>query len=161
MTAVHNVLFVMCDQLRRDYVSCYGGEVETPNIDALAARGVRFDNAFVRGSAVRPHELLHRALRQLTARPGTACRCRSASGRSATICAARASLALAGKTHVMRDEALARLHRDRVRTRALLERGGFDVIDRYDGHTPPGRESGYAGSCARTATTAPTRGPTS
>jgi arylsulfatase A-like enzyme len=42
------VLFVMCDQLRRDCVSCYGGwPLPTPNLDRLAASGVRFDNAFV------------------------------------------------------------------------------------------------------------------
>ena len=33
----------MCDQLRWDYLSCYGHPgLETPNIDRLAARGVRF-----------------------------------------------------------------------------------------------------------------------
>ena len=42
-----NILFIMCDQLRWDYLSCYGhGKLHTPNIDALAARGVRFDNAY-------------------------------------------------------------------------------------------------------------------
>ena len=55
MTAVRNVLFVMCDQLRRDFVSCYGeSRVETPNIDRLAARGVRFDNAFVQAGVCGP-----------------------------------------------------------------------------------------------------------
>jgi arylsulfatase A-like enzyme len=42
-----NILFIMCDQLRWDYLSCYGHQkLNTPNIDALAARGVRFDNAY-------------------------------------------------------------------------------------------------------------------
>jgi arylsulfatase A-like enzyme len=42
-----NILFIMCDQLRWDYLSCYGHlKLHTPNIDALAARGVRFDNAY-------------------------------------------------------------------------------------------------------------------
>jgi arylsulfatase A-like enzyme len=42
-----NILFIMCDQLRRDYLSCYGHpRLATPNIDALAARGVRFANAY-------------------------------------------------------------------------------------------------------------------
>lgn len=41
----------MCDQLRLDALSCYGGSViETPNIDRLAARGVAFDHAHVQGS---------------------------------------------------------------------------------------------------------------
>ena len=42
-----NVLFIMCDQLRWDYLSCAGHRsLQTPNIDALAARGVRFTNAY-------------------------------------------------------------------------------------------------------------------
>ena len=49
-TPVRNVLFIMCDQLRFDALSCAGGVVDTPNIDALAGRGVRFDRAFVQGS---------------------------------------------------------------------------------------------------------------
>ena len=45
---VKNILFIMCDQLRSDYLSCAGHPtLETPNIDALAARGVRFTRAYV------------------------------------------------------------------------------------------------------------------
>nr|AGS49897.1 arylsulfatase [uncultured bacterium esnapd21] len=43
-----NILFIMCDQLRWDYLSCYGHRtLHTPHIDALAARGVRFTRAYV------------------------------------------------------------------------------------------------------------------
>jgi arylsulfatase A-like enzyme len=43
---VRNVLYIMCDQLRRDYLSCYGHpHLQTPNIDRLAAAGVRFSRA--------------------------------------------------------------------------------------------------------------------
>jgi arylsulfatase A-like enzyme len=46
-----NILFIMADQLRRDYLSCYGAaHLATPNIDALARRGVRFDNAYAQGA---------------------------------------------------------------------------------------------------------------
>ena len=42
-----NILFIMCDQLRWDYLSCYGHpHLHTPHIDALAERGVRFDRAY-------------------------------------------------------------------------------------------------------------------
>jgi arylsulfatase A-like enzyme len=34
----------MVDTLRRDYLSCYGSENPTPNIDALAERGQRYTN---------------------------------------------------------------------------------------------------------------------
>ena len=43
-----NVLWIMADQLRWDYLSCYGHPtLETPHIDGLAAKGVRFDRAYV------------------------------------------------------------------------------------------------------------------
>jgi len=46
--AVKNILFIMCDQLRWDYLSCYGHpHLHTPHIDRLAERGVRFNHAYV------------------------------------------------------------------------------------------------------------------
>src|SRR5688572_13876772 len=42
-----NVLLITIDTLRADYLSSYGGKVPTPNLDSLAARGVRFDQAIV------------------------------------------------------------------------------------------------------------------
>ena len=48
MSKVKNILFIMCDQLRADHLSCYGHKrVTTPAIDALAARGTRFTRAYV------------------------------------------------------------------------------------------------------------------
>lgn len=42
-----NVLFIMSDQHSPHVVGCYGnGVVQTPNIDALAANGTRFANAY-------------------------------------------------------------------------------------------------------------------
>ena len=42
-----NILFMMADQLRADALGCYGNEVcRTPNLDALAAGGTLFANAF-------------------------------------------------------------------------------------------------------------------
>ena len=41
-----NVVVILPDQLRPDFLGCYGGAaVATPHIDALAAAGVRFDSA--------------------------------------------------------------------------------------------------------------------
>ncbi|MEO9777988.1 MAG: sulfatase-like hydrolase/transferase [Sedimentitalea sp.] len=43
-----NILFIMYDQLRFDYLSCAGhAALDTPNFDRVAARGVRFTNAYV------------------------------------------------------------------------------------------------------------------
>ena len=48
---LRNVLFIMCDQLRADYLACYGHPgIRTPHIDALARRGLRFTQAYVQGS---------------------------------------------------------------------------------------------------------------
>ena len=42
-----NLLFLMPDQLRPDFLSCYGADfIETPHIDSLAARGIRFEKAY-------------------------------------------------------------------------------------------------------------------
>ncbi len=42
-----NVLIVVLDTLRADRVSCYGYDrPTTPHIDALCARGVRFEHAY-------------------------------------------------------------------------------------------------------------------
>ncbi len=42
-----NTLFIFSDEHTRDITGCYGDErVKTPNLDRLAARGVRFDNAY-------------------------------------------------------------------------------------------------------------------
>ncbi|MBN1400254.1 MAG: sulfatase-like hydrolase/transferase, partial [Anaerolineae bacterium] len=42
-----NILMITCDQLRQDSLGCYDNPaIRTPYIDALAARGVRFDNAY-------------------------------------------------------------------------------------------------------------------
>jgi arylsulfatase A-like enzyme len=56
--ADRNVLWIMCDQLRFDYLSCYGHpHLHTPNIDALAARGVRFTQAYVQSPVCGPSRM--------------------------------------------------------------------------------------------------------
>ena len=43
-----NILFIMFDQLRFDYLSCQGHpHLHTPHIDSIAAKGVRFSRAYV------------------------------------------------------------------------------------------------------------------
>lgn len=43
-----NILFIMYDQLRFDYLSCAGHpHLHTPNFDRVAAMGVRFTNSYV------------------------------------------------------------------------------------------------------------------
>lgn len=43
-----NILFIMFDQLRWDYLSCAGhAHLDTPHIDRLASKGVRFSRTYV------------------------------------------------------------------------------------------------------------------
>ncbi|MCZ2104669.1 MAG: sulfatase-like hydrolase/transferase [Burkholderiales bacterium] len=58
MAKVKNILFIMCDQLRADYLSCYGHpHLHTPNLDALAQRGVIFDRAYVQSPVCGPSRM--------------------------------------------------------------------------------------------------------
>lgn len=58
MAASKNVLWIMADQLRWDYLSCYGHpHLKTPNIDRLAKMGVRFDNAYVQSPFCGPSRM--------------------------------------------------------------------------------------------------------
>jgi len=50
-----NFVFILTDDQRHDAMGCAGNRwIHTPNIDALAARGVRFDRAFVTLSICSP-----------------------------------------------------------------------------------------------------------
>ena len=47
MAQTLNILFLFPDQLRRDFLSCYGAEfIDTPAIDWISEHGVRYDNAY-------------------------------------------------------------------------------------------------------------------
>ena len=42
-----NIVFIMIDDLGKEWIKCYGGEgIETPNIDKLAAGGMQFSNIY-------------------------------------------------------------------------------------------------------------------
>ena len=46
-SAAPNVVFITIDTLRADHLGCYGyKQIRTPNIDALAADGIRFERAY-------------------------------------------------------------------------------------------------------------------
>lgn len=50
-----NVVLILCDELRPDFLNAYGGDfIPTPNIDALAANGVVFDNAITASTVCAP-----------------------------------------------------------------------------------------------------------
>ncbi|NWK54192.1 sulfatase-like hydrolase/transferase [Verrucomicrobiaceae bacterium N1E253] len=42
-----NIIFILIDDLGKEWLSCYGGEgIKTPAIDELAKEGIRFNNAY-------------------------------------------------------------------------------------------------------------------
>ena len=53
-----NILFIMYDQLRFDYLSCAGHpHLHTPNFDRVAAKGVRFTNAYTQSPVCGPSRM--------------------------------------------------------------------------------------------------------
>lgn len=58
MGKLRNVLWIMADQLRWDYLSCYGHpHLDTPHMDSLATRGVRFNKAYVQSPICGPSRM--------------------------------------------------------------------------------------------------------
>lgn len=149
MSTVQNVLFIMADQLRADHLSCYGHPyLQTPSLDALAARGVRFDRAFVNSGVCGPSRMSYYTGRY-PSRHGATWNRVPLSVNEITLgeylAGQERELALAGKTHIIPDKAgMERLAIDGAsELGVLLSRGGFTELDRYDGHHTPGQESGY------------------
>jgi hypothetical protein len=117
MAAVRNILFIMCDQLRADHLGCYGHPyLATKNLDALAARGVRFDRAFVQSGVCGPSRMSFYTGRYMSSHGATWNRVPLSVGEITLgeyLRGAGRTLALSGKTHVLSDTAgLARLQLD-------------------------------------------------
>lgn len=138
---LRNVLFIMCDQLRFDALSCAGGVVDTPNIDALATRGVRFDRAFVQGSVcgssrmsaytgryVQSHGTRYNSVPLPIGERTIGDHLRPLDVRSVLI----------GKTHMARDRSgLDRLRLDPNDTwTTIVNQCGFEPVEREDGLVP-------------------------
>lgn len=149
MASAKNLLFIMCDQLRRDHLGCHGHPyLRTANIDALARRGVKFDNAFVTSGVCGPSRMSYYTGRSMASHGATWNRVPLTLGEVTLgeyLWHEGRTLALTGKTHVLADHAgLQRLQLARESSLAQrLARGHFLEVDRYDGHHEPGPESGY------------------
>jgi arylsulfatase A-like enzyme len=141
---MRNVLFIMADQLRRDHLSCYGHPtLKTPNLDALAARGVLFSNAFVQGPVCGASRMSTYTGRYVTSH-GSAWNFVPLSVGQMTLGdhlrPHGVRCAVIGKTHVEADLAGARrLGLDPNSGAGLLAmEGGFEPWERDDGIWPPG-----------------------
>ena len=55
MSKRRNIVLILADQLRPDFIGPYGADfIRTPNLDALAANGVTFDNAIAASTVCAP-----------------------------------------------------------------------------------------------------------
>jgi len=137
-----NVLWIMADQLRWDYLSCYGAKhIHTPNLDWLASRGMRFDKAYVQspicgpsrmsfytGRYVRSHGSTWNGFPLRVGEPTLGDHLREVG----------VKCSLVGKTHMTPDlEGMKRLGIEPESTiGALVSECGFDVFVRDDGLNP-------------------------
>ena len=137
-----NFVFIMADQLRFDYLGCYGHPtIRTPNIDALAARGVRFDRAYVQSPICGPSRMSFYTGRYVRSHGSTWNGVPLRVGEMTLGDHLRplgVQTVLCGKTHMQADrEGMARLGLDpETVVGARVAECGFDVWDRLDGLHP-------------------------
>jgi len=139
---VKNVLFIMCDQLRADHLSCYGHpKLHTPNIDALSERGVLFEQAYVQSPVCGPSRMSYYTGRYMHSH-GVSWNFVPLKAGEMTIGDHLRPLgvqcALVGKTHMRADYAgMARLGIDPVSPIGVrIAECGFDPFLRDDGIHP-------------------------
>ncbi len=142
MSTVKNVLFIMADQLRADYLSCYGqARLATPNIDRIAAMGVRYTRAYSSSPVCGPA--------RMSLYTGRTTFSHGATWNFIPLDAGTWTLgdylrphgvrvALAGKTHMRADlEGMAKLGIDpRSSLGVLAAECGFEPFERDDGEHP-------------------------
>ncbi|AXI48415.1 phosphonate monoester hydrolase [Sulfitobacter sp. SK012] len=159
MTKPKNVLFIMFDQLRWDYLSCAGHpHLHTPNIDALAAEGVRFSRTYVQSPICGSSRMSFYTGRYVHSHGATWNRVPLKVGERTMgdhLRDAGMDCWLVGKTHMKADdEGMERLGipRDTV-IGARVEQCGFDVWERDDGMRPEGPDGFYDPKGAETYNT--------
>ncbi|WP_170574888.1 alkaline phosphatase family protein [Ruegeria atlantica] len=142
MTKIKNILFIMADQLRWDYLSCYGHpHLHTPNIDRLAAKGVRFDRAYVQSPVCGPSRASCYTGRTVFSHGATWNRVPLPIGELTLGDYLRPQgvrTAVVGKTHMVPDaEGMARLGLNRDTEIGIrISQPGFDPYERDDGLHP-------------------------
>ena len=146
--SLRNVLFIMCDQLRADHLACSGHPwLSTPNLDAVAARGVRFSRAFANSGVCGPSRASFYTGRYPISHGTTWNALPFSVAQSALghrLDPAGRKVHLAGKSHVVPDSgAIERLGMPAERAR-FFAAGGFTEWDRHDGHSEPAADAPYA-----------------
>lgn len=142
MTAARNILFIMCDQLRWDYLSCNGHPyLETPNIDGLATRGVNFRKTFVQSPLCGPSRMSFLTGRYMFSHGATWNGLPLSVGQPNIgdwLRPRGLRCALVGKTHMFGDqEGMKRLGLDPVSELGILtSECGLEPVERDDGLWP-------------------------
>lgn len=155
MAKAKNVLFIMFDQLRWDYLSCYGHKsLHTPNIDRLATMGVQFTRAYIQSPIC--------GSSRMSTYTGRYVHSHGASWNGIPLKVGEITMGdhlrkagmdcyLVGKTHMRADEEGMRrlgLEPDSL-IGARVSECGFDVFERDDGMLPEGPEGFYDPDGAR------------
>jgi arylsulfatase A-like enzyme len=149
MANAKNVLFIMFDQLRWDYLSCYGHpHLKTPNIDRLASMGVRFDRTYIQSPLCGPS--------RMSTYTGRYASSHGASWNNVPLKVGELTLGdhlrdsgmdcwLVGKTHMAADVAgMERLGIDPdSQIGKRVAECGFDIFERDDGMRPEGSSGLY------------------
>ncbi|MGC2517570.1 MAG: alkaline phosphatase family protein [Burkholderiales bacterium] len=139
MATVRNILFVMCDQLRADHLSCYGHpRLKTPNIDRIAALGTRFTRCYVQGPICGPSRMSFYTGRYVMSHGATWNFVPLPAGERTLgdyLRQAGLRTAVAGKTHAAADaEGIERLGlHPREGKGLLVAEAGFEPLARDDG----------------------------
>ncbi|MEX0285132.1 MAG: sulfatase-like hydrolase/transferase [Paracoccaceae bacterium] len=149
MAKTKNILFIMFDQLRWDYLSCAGHpHLHTPHIDALAAKGVRFTRTYIQSPICGSSRMSTYTGRYVHSHGATTNAVPLKVGEM-TIGDHLRPLGmntwLVGKTHMRADaEGMARLGLapDSI-IGARVAECGFDVFERDDGMRPEGPDGPY------------------
>ncbi|AKS46456.1 Arylsulfatase A [Octadecabacter temperatus] len=142
MANVKNILFIMADQLRWDFLSCYGHpHLDTPNIDRLAGKGVRFDRAYVQSPVCGPSRASCYTGRTVFSHGSTWNRVPLPIGELTLgdyLRPAGVTTAVVGKTHMVPDaEGMARLGLNQSTDIGVkIGQPGFDPYERDDGLHP-------------------------
>ncbi len=149
MTKKKNILFIMFDQLRWDYLSCAGHpHLKTPHIDRLTERGVRFSRAYIQSPIC--------GSSRMSTYTGRYVHSHGASWNGIPLKVGEMTMGdhlrkagmdcwLVGKTHMRADaEGMARLGLEPDSLiGARVAECGFDVFERDDGMLPEGPDGYY------------------
>ncbi|MEZ5674974.1 MAG: sulfatase-like hydrolase/transferase [Thalassovita sp.] len=149
MAKPKNILFIMFDQLRWDYLSCYGHKtLETPNIDRLASMGVRFTRSYIQSPIC--------GSSRMSTYTGRYVHSHGASWNGIPLKVGEQTMGdhlrkqgmdcwLVGKTHMRADEeGMERLGLEPDSLiGARVAECGFDVFERDDGMLPEGPDGSY------------------